>query len=115
VSVAAGGPSINTALADCYAASLPAPDDQDKGLLGNLPSRRPSVESPRRAEARLQAAERSEAEDVPAAPAGAEQGGAPGLEDLARAGTGLALDAAGIGLRLAGRAVGRIGRLAGRD
>ena len=40
---------------------------------------------------------------------------ASGLEELARASAALAADAAGIGLKLAGRAVGRIGRLAGRD
>jgi hypothetical protein len=43
------------------------------------------------------------------------QADALGLEELAKAGVGLAADAAGVGLKLAGRAVGRIGRLAGRD
>src|SRR5436190_22238019 len=61
-------------------APLAGSDDQDSGLLGNLPSRRPSVESPRRAPAREASAKRAGAHAPPAAPP--VEGGA-GLEELA--------------------------------
>jgi hypothetical protein len=52
--------------------------------------------------------DRSEAADAP------EQGRS-GLEELARAGAGLATGAAAAGLKLAGRAAGSLGRVVGRD
>jgi hypothetical protein len=109
------GPSAltNTGARDCYAAALPARDDQDPGLLGNLPNRRPSVQSPRRAEARRGAEARRAAAEQPA-PAPEPAAGGAGIEDLARAGVGLAAEAAGVGIKLAGRALGGIGRLTGR-
>ncbi|MEK6277211.1 MAG: hypothetical protein AABM29_04275 [Actinomycetota bacterium] len=88
--------------------------DDDKGVLGSLPSRRPGVESPRRAEAR-QAAAQGAAETRERRPAAEEAGGGPtGLEELARAGAGLATGAAAAGLKLAGRAAGGLGRVVGR-
>jgi hypothetical protein len=85
----------------------------DRGLLGSLPKTRPGVESPLRAAARA-AADPEEAE--------AREGGnraeppevSSGFEDLARAGFGLASGAAAVGLRLAGRAAGEIGKAVGR-
>ena len=95
------------------------------GLLGDLPSHRPSVRSPRR---------KSPAESAPKAggtasgpvretrarPAGTTTPNAPeqrssGAEQLARAGAGLALAPARIGLRLAGRAVDGLGKAVGRN
>ena len=71
------------------------------------------MESPRRAEARAGAAQRrASTERRSAAPIEPEHADS-GLEELAKAGAGLAVDAAGVGLKLAGRAAGRIGRLAG--
>ncbi len=88
----------------------------DRGLLGSLPKTRPGVESPRRAAARASASEAVAAEAGDAAePAGT--GAAPsssGLEDLARAGFGLASGAAAVGLKLAGRAAGEVGKAMGR-
>jgi hypothetical protein len=78
------------------------------------------VESPRRAEARRDAEQRRGAASTPPSrPIEPDKSASGGLEELAKAGAGLAFDAAGIGLRLAGRAAGqaagRIGRLTGRD
>jgi hypothetical protein len=73
------------------------------------------VETPRRAEARLAADAGSSARSEDDGAAVEPAADASGLEELARTGVGLAADAAGVGLKLAGRAVGRIGRLAGRD
>ncbi len=89
----------------------PAPaadDDNSAGILGNLPRSRPSVRSPRRAEAvanRGPTEPTAESEPEPAA----TQDPAPGsreqeLEELARAGLSLAGGAATLGLRVAGRA-----------
>jgi hypothetical protein len=80
-------------------------------VLGSLPSRRLGVESPRRAQAR-RAGARAPTE-APPEPAAADPGSS-GLEDLARAGAGLAFGTAAAGLRLAGRTVGGIGRVVGR-
>jgi hypothetical protein len=109
------GPFTNTAERDCYAAALPARDDQDKGLLGNLPNRRPSVQSPRRAEARRSAAQREREAPPQPEPANEPEPGGQGVEELARAGVGLAAEAAVVGLKLAGRAAGTLGRLTGRN
>jgi hypothetical protein len=94
--------------------------DDDSGLLGNLPNRRPGVESPRRAAARAAAARRRAASAADPAPppqrshAPAASSGDSGFEQLARAGAGLATGFATAGLRLAGRAAGEIGKVVGR-
>jgi hypothetical protein len=88
----------------------PTADEDGPGILGNLPRTRPSVRSPRRAEAAPPEAEAGA--DDPSARAGGEgepaQKPAPSreqeLEDLARAGLSLAGGAATLGLRAAGRA-----------
>ena len=87
--------------------------EEDSGLLGNLPKTRPGVESPRRAAARQRRA------DAP--PGTAERqgergdaAGESGFEQLARAGAGLAGGAAAAGFRLAGRALGELGKAVGR-
>jgi hypothetical protein len=87
----------------------------DRGLLGSLPKTRPGVESPRRAAARAAAAEGPAAAGTAGAgPAPAtEPPSASGIEDLARAGFGLATGAAAVGLKLAGRAAGGIGKAVG--
>ena len=83
----------------------------ERGLLGSLPKTRPGVESPRRAAARSSArgetAEQAEPLETP--PAGSRSG----VEDLARAGFGLAAGAAAVGMKLAGRAAGEIGKAVG--
>ena len=88
----------------------------DKSLLGNLPQRRPGVESPRRAEARARrdAAGPESAGRAEARAGGDSAGGSSGFEMLARAGAGLASGAAVAGLRFAGRAAGGIGKVVGR-
>jgi len=89
--------------------AAPSADDeqgQGQGILGNLPRTRPSVRSPRRAEARpAPAPEEAAPEPEPAPeaeshPRSREQE----LEDLAKAGMSLAGGAATLGLRVAGRA-----------
>jgi hypothetical protein len=103
----------------------PAPQ---AGVLGNLPKRRPSVRSPRRAEARAKAGRGSRSETTPKTGAtkqprakpqpepqpspapGREAGAEPehshaaDLEGLARGGIAIAGGAASLGLRIAGRA-----------
>jgi hypothetical protein len=89
-----------------------APDEDGQEVLGNLPRRRPSIESPRRARARANAAR---AADAPAeAPPEAERSDLRELEHLALAGARLAAGAAATGLKLAGRTVGGLGRVVGR-
>jgi hypothetical protein len=90
--------------------------NEDSGLLGNLPNRRPGVESRRRAEARRTTARRRRAEGAapPGEPAEATARPGSGFEQLALAGFGLATGMAGAGLRLAGRAAGEIGKVVGR-
>jgi hypothetical protein len=92
--------------------------NEDSGLLGNLPNRRPGVESPRRAEARRAAARRKAPDPADVDPGGGvgapADGGESGFEQLARASAGLAVGVAGAGLRLAGRAAGEIGKVVGR-
>jgi hypothetical protein len=94
---------------------VPPTGKNDNSLLGNLPQRRPGVESPRRAEAR---ARRQAAADGDSAPreAAAESAAddTSGFEMLARAGVGLAAGAATAGLRVAGRVAGRLGKAVGR-
>lgn len=74
------------------------------------------METPRRAEARRQAAAsvESSADPGPASRAEPELDPGSGFEQLARAGVGLAGGAAAAGLRLAGRAAGGIGKVVGR-
>jgi hypothetical protein len=86
----------------------------DRGLLGSLPKTRPGVESPRRAAARASAAEGPPADgSAGEGPAAAAPTSASGFEDLARAGFGLATGTAAVGLKLAGRAAGGIGKALG--
>ncbi len=96
----------------------------DSGVLGRLPRTRPSKRSPRRAdaaarEARQARAAASAASAGPAAsgakaPRPADQGTERGaLEEVARAGFGLAVGVAEVGFRVAGGALGAI-RNAGR-
>jgi hypothetical protein len=76
----------------------------ESGVMGALPRSRPSIRSPRRDAA---AARRAKTE--PAAEPSAEQGAEqPGLEDLARAGASVAVGAAALGLRVAGRAASAV-------
>lgn len=85
--------------------------NDDRGLLGGLPTnRRPGVESPHRvaarerAEASTAAKSSAEPESGPPAPH-SEQ---PALEQLARAGVGLAAATVSTGMKIAGAALGRI-------
>ncbi len=84
--------------------------NDQRGLLGNLPKTRPGVESPRRAAAREERAATTESTGPVAGPSAPSHSG---LEDLARAGFGLATGAAAVGLKLAGRAAGGIGKAVG--
>ena len=90
------------------------PED-DPGLLGSLPRTRPGVESPRRAAARAAgrqgAGQEAPTERIVTEPAPRDESG---IEQLARAGVGVAAGAAASGLRLAGRVVGGIGKAVGR-
>jgi hypothetical protein len=85
---------------------------EEGGLLGKLPRSRPAVETPTRAAAR-DAAEPRRSEPLAEPESGPAQTGS-GFERLARAGAGLAGGAAAAGFRLAGRAVGEIGKAVGR-
>ena len=87
--------------------------EEDKEVLGSLPRRRPGIESPRRADARA-AAEQKDPRSAPASGAQPSGSGPGDLERLARAGVSLAGGATAAGLKLAGRAVGGLGRVVGR-
>lgn len=81
------------------------PGSPQAGVLGNLPSSRPSVRSPRRRTEppkRRVEAEAQRADAQPEAADGTAQ--APDLEAIARGGLAVAGEAASLGLRLAGRA-----------
>lgn len=80
----------------------------ERGLLGSLPKTRPGVRSPRRAAAQAGATRPASSVAEPA------ESSTSGFEDLARAGVGLAGGAAALGLRLAGRAAGELGKAVGR-
>jgi len=82
---------------------VPEPEDE-KDVLGNLPRRRPGIESKRRAKTRSSKQKPSAARPGPAEPQPRSELGE--LEQLARASAKLAAEAAGVGLRLAGRTVG---------
>jgi hypothetical protein len=89
------------------------PESEDgKDVLGNLPRRRPGIESKRRAKTRSskQKSTGAGAERTKPRP-GSELGE---LEQLARASARLAAEAASVGLKLAGRTVGGLGRVVGR-
>jgi hypothetical protein len=89
------------------------PESEDgKDVLGNLPRRRPGIESKRRATARSsrQKATGRRAERTEPQPR-SELGE---LEQLARTSAKLAAEAASMGLKLAGRTVGGLGRVVGR-
>jgi hypothetical protein len=90
-----------------------APDEDGQEILGSLPRRRPSIESPRRASARASAERAAEAAPSQAPPE-AEHSGLRDLEHLALGGARLAAGAAATGLKLAGRTVGGLGRVVGR-
>ena len=80
------------------------PDEDGPGVLGSLPRTRPSVRSPRRADAQ---AEQSQAEPEPEPEESEDQdrgGREAEVEAVARAGISLAGEAATLGLRFAGRA-----------
>lgn len=92
------------------------PDAEDgKEVLGSLPRRRPNIESPRRAGARA-AAQKARTEPAAETPRirEASRSELAELEQLAQAGAKLAAGAAAAGLKLAGRAVGGLGRVVGR-
>jgi hypothetical protein len=116
----APGLTPNTGGTGCYARAVASEAERneraiDAGVLGSLPSRRPGVESPRRAEARQAAADRAGASRAAGGQGDAQSGEGPsGLEELARAGVGLATGTAAAGLKLAGRAAGGPGRGVGR-
>ena len=84
--------------------------ENGKEVLGSLPHRRPGIESPRRARARASSEQPSPGTAGSEAPS-REPGD---LEQLARTGIRVAGGAAGLGLKLAGRAVGELGRVVGR-
>jgi hypothetical protein len=88
--------------------------NDERGVLGNLPRTRPSVESPRRAAARESAAPQEGGMPPTSASQPEPEPAMSGFEQLARAGFGLASGAAALGARLAGRATGEIGRAVGR-
>ena len=87
---------------------------EEGGLLGKLPRSRPGVETATRVAAR-DAAERRAAAEPAAEPESGPPSTTSGFEQLARAGAGLAGGAAAAGFRLAGRAVGEIGKAVGRS
>jgi hypothetical protein len=88
-------------------------DSEERQVLGSLPRRRPSIETPRRASARA-AAERASGASRPEPAQESTRSELQELEQLARAGARLAGGAAAAGLKLAGRAAGGIGRVVGR-
>jgi hypothetical protein len=90
------------------------PDAEDgKEVLGSLPRRRPNIESPRRASARA-AAQKARTEPAVETPREASRSELAEVEQLAQAGAKLAAGAAAAGLKLAGRAIGGLGRVVGR-
>jgi hypothetical protein len=93
---------------------VPPTGKDDNSLLGNLPQRRPGVESPRRAEARARRQAAARADSAPPEAADSTADDTSGFEMLARAGVGLAAGAASAGLRIAGRAAGGLGKAVGR-
>ena len=94
---------------------MPPTGKDDNSLLGNLPQRRPGVESPRRAEARARRQAAARAESTPGeAAAESTADDTSGCEMLVGAGGGLAAGSATSGLRTAGLASGGLGKAVGR-
>ena len=87
-------------------------DGQD--VLGSLPRRRPGIKSPRRAGAKAAAQQRAAASPPPPSQPRAPESQPSDLERLARAGIGVGVGATAVGLKLAGRAIGGLGRVVGR-
>jgi hypothetical protein len=89
-----------------------ADPEEGQDVLGSLPRRRPGIKSPRRADAKAESARRP---SPPPASQPPDPGPQPGeLERLARAGVSVAGGVTAVGLKLAGRAVGELGRVVGR-
>jgi hypothetical protein len=86
--------------------------EDEREILGSLPRRRPNIESPRRAGARA-AAQKARTEPAES-PREASRSELAEVEQLAQTGAKLAAGAAVAGLKLAGRAVGGLGRVVGR-
>jgi hypothetical protein len=91
---------------------MPGAEDE-REILGSLPRRRPNIESPRRAGARA-AAQKARTEPAAESPREASRSELAEVEQLAQTGAKLAAGAAAAGLKLAGRAVGGLGRVVGR-
>ena len=87
--------------------------EDESEILGSLPRRRPNIESPRRADARA-AAQKARAEPAAESPREPSRSELAEVEQLAQTGAKLAAGAAAAGLKLAGRAVGGLGRVVGR-
>jgi hypothetical protein len=95
--------------------------DPDPGVLGRLPRTRPTKRSPRREDAAVREARQAKMATPPeptrderaAPPRAAPEPERGALEDVARAGVGLAVGAVELGFRVAGGALGAI-RNAGR-
>ena len=85
--------------------------EEGQDVLGSLPRRRPGIKSPRRSAA--QASAKQASAPPPSQPR--DPGPQPGeLERIARAGVSIAGGVTAVGLKLAGRAVGELGRVVGR-
>lgn len=93
--------------------------EEEPGVMGNLPSTRPGVRSPRRDREQAKAAtapKRAAKTAAPAAPpsppnhgrVGSSPPGADEIEALAKAGISVAAGAASLGFKLAGRAAGAL-------
>jgi hypothetical protein len=95
--------------------SEPEPESSqaEREVLGSLPRRRPGIESPRRTRTR-EAAGRSSAAPLSDAAEERSWSELEQLEHLAQAGVRVAGGAAAAGLKLAGHAVGGLGRVVGR-
>jgi hypothetical protein len=87
--------------------------EDGKEILGSLPRHRPNIESPRRAGARA-AAEKARTEPAAESPREASRSELAEIEQLAQTGAKLVAGTAAAGLKLAGRAVGGLGRVVGR-
>jgi hypothetical protein len=87
--------------------------EDEREILGSLPRRRPNIESPRRAGARA-AAQKARTEAAAESPREDSRSELAEVEQLAQTGVKLAAGAAAAGLKLAGRAVGGLGRVVGR-
>jgi hypothetical protein len=94
-----------------------ADGEQGNEVFGSLPHRRPGIETPGRARARAGETRRPRTSRAKATEATAQSPppAQPGeLEQIARAGLRVAGGVTSVGLRVAGRAVGGLGRVVGR-